>query len=74
MLHLMVLNLMPILPLDGGRIVVSLLPHALAMITRDSSRTVSWWSFCCLTTGYSRQPHGTLHQWRLSLVEALIGV
>ncbi len=28
---LMVLNLLPILPLDGGRIVVSLLPHRLAM-------------------------------------------
>ena len=28
---LMVLNLLPILPLDGGRIAVSLLPHRLAM-------------------------------------------
>ena len=27
---LMVLNLIPILPLDGGRIAVSLLPHRLA--------------------------------------------
>ena len=27
---LMVLNLLPILPLDGGRIAVSLLPHSLA--------------------------------------------
>ena len=27
---LMVLNLMPIPPLDGGRIMVSVLPHALA--------------------------------------------
>jgi Zn-dependent protease len=30
-LVLMVLNLLPILPLDGGRIAVSLLPHRLAM-------------------------------------------
>ena len=28
---LMVLNLLPILPLDGGRIAVSLLPHRLAI-------------------------------------------
>ena len=30
-LMLMALNLLPILPLDGGRIAVSLLPHSLAM-------------------------------------------
>lgn len=30
-LVLMVLNLLPLLPLDGGRIAVSLLPHALAV-------------------------------------------
>jgi Zn-dependent protease len=29
-LMLMALNLLPILPLDGGRIAVSLLPHSLA--------------------------------------------
>ena len=28
---LMALNLLPILPLDGGRIAVSLLPHSMAM-------------------------------------------
>ena len=30
-LMLMALNLLPILPLDGGRIAVSLLPHSMAM-------------------------------------------
>jgi Zn-dependent protease len=30
-LVLMVLNKLPLLPLDGGRIAVSLLPHALAV-------------------------------------------
>jgi Zn-dependent protease len=30
-LMLMALNLLPILPLDGGRIAVSLLPHSLAV-------------------------------------------
>ena len=30
-LMLMALNLLPILPLDGGRIAVSLLPHSMAI-------------------------------------------
>ena len=33
-LMLMALNLLPILPLDGGRIAVSLLPHSMAMTLR----------------------------------------
>ena len=41
-LMLMALNLLPILPLDGGRIAVSLLPHSLAAsYSRSSSRTAS---------------------------------
>jgi Zn-dependent protease len=35
---LMVLNLLPILPLDGGRIAVSLLPHSLALPYSRSER------------------------------------
>ena len=73
-LSLMVLNLLPILPLDGGRIAVSLLPHSLAV---PFSRTEPFGFFiviALLVTGLLNTLMWPLMGVALALVEALTGV
>jgi Zn-dependent protease len=73
-LSLMVLNLLPILPLDGGRIAVSLLPHSLAV---PFSRTEPFGFFiviALLVTGFLGTLMWPLMGIALALVESLTGV
>jgi Zn-dependent protease len=73
-LSLMVLNLLPILPLDGGRIAVSLLPHSLAV---PFSRTEPFGFFiviALLVTGFLSTLMWPLMSLALALVESLTGV
>jgi Zn-dependent protease len=73
-LSLMVLNLLPILPLDGGRIAVSLLPHSLAV---PFSRTEPFGFFiviALLATGFLSTLMWPLMSLALALVESLTGV
>jgi Zn-dependent protease len=73
-LSLMVLNLLPILPLDGGRIAVSLLPHSLAI---PFSRTEPFGFFiviALLVTGLLNTVMWPLMGVALAVVESLTGV
>ncbi len=71
---LMVLNLLPILPLDGGRIAVSLLPRSLALPYARTERFGFFVVIALLATGVlgtmMRPPMNAV----FALVEALSGV
>jgi Zn-dependent protease len=71
---LMVLNLLPILPLDGGRIAVSLLPMTLA---RTYSQTEQYGMFIViglLATGILSKIMGPLMEIVLTLTSKLFGI
>jgi Zn-dependent protease len=71
----MVLNLLPILPLDGGRIAVSLLPHSLAIpYSNGPSGSGSSSSSSLLFTGALERRAGPLVDVVATLIEAVTGV
>jgi Zn-dependent protease len=71
---LMVLNLLPILPLDGGRIAVSLLPHSLAVPYARTERYGFFIVLALLMTGFLGTAMRPLINAATFLVEALTGV
>ena len=71
---LMVLNLLPILPLDGGRIAVSLLPHSLAVPYARTERFGFVIVIALLMTGVLGVAMRPLINAATSLVEALTGI
>lgn len=71
---LMVLNLLPILPLDGGRIAVSLLPHSLAMPFARTERFGFFIVIALLVTGVLGVAMRPLIRVVTSLIQALTGV
>ena len=71
---LMVLNLLPILPLDGGRIAVSLLPHSLALPFARTERFGFFIVIALLATGYLAVAMRPLVNAVTTLVEVLTGV
>jgi Zn-dependent protease len=73
-LSLMVLNLLPILPLDGGRIAVSLLPHSLAIPYARTERFGFFIVIALLVTGLLGTLMWPLMSIALALVETLTGV
>jgi Zn-dependent protease len=70
---LMVLNLLPILPLDGGRIAVSLLPHRLAMSYARLEQYGFMLIIVLLATGVLNQLMGPFVRFFLSLFGAIAG-
>jgi Zn-dependent protease len=71
---LMVLNLLPILPLDGGRIAVSLLPHSLAVPFARTERFGFFIVIALIATGVLGVVMGPLGSVVTALLEALTGV
>jgi len=71
---LMVLNLLPILPLDGGRIAVSLLPHSLAVPFARSERFGFFIVIALIATGVLGVVMSPLSSVVTALLEALTGV
>ena len=71
---LMVLNLLPILPLDGGRIAVSLLPHSLAVPFARTERFGFFIVIALLATGVLGVAMRPLVNAVTTLVELLTGV
>jgi len=71
---LMVLNLLPILPLDGGRIAVSLLPHSLAVPFARSERFGFFIVIALIATGVLGVVMSPLGSVVTALLEALTGV
>jgi len=71
---LMVLNLLPILPLDGGRIAVSLLPHSVALPYSRTERYGLFIVIALLATGILGTAMRPLMNGAISVVEALTGV
>ena len=71
---LMVLNLLPILPLDGGRIAVSLLPHSLAVPYARTELFGFVIVIALLMTGVLGVAMRPLINAATSLVEALTGI
>ena len=71
---LMVLNLLPILPLDGGRIAVSLLPHSLAVPFARTERFGLYIVLALLLTGIISVVMHPLVNVVLALIEAVTGV
>jgi Zn-dependent protease len=71
---LMVLNLLPILPLDGGRIAVSLLPQAIAIPYARTERFGFAIIIVLLATGALNIAMRPLINIATALVEALTGV
>jgi Zn-dependent protease len=71
---LMVLNLLPILPLDGGRIAVSLLPRSLAVAYARTERYGFFVVLALLMTGFLGTAMRPLINVATALVEALTGV
>lgn len=71
---LMVLNLLPILPLDGGRIAVSLLPHSLAVPYARTERFGLFIVVALLFTGALSVVAGPLVDVVTTLIEAVTGV
>jgi len=71
---LMVLNLLPILPLDGGRIAVSLLPHSLAVPYARSERFGFFIVIALIATGVLGVVMSPLGSVVTALLEALTGV
>ncbi|MFO1284281.1 MAG: site-2 protease family protein [Burkholderiales bacterium] len=73
-LSLMVLNLLPILPLDGGRIAVSLLPRSLAVPYSNTERFGFVIVIVLIVTGTLGFVLGPLYRLALGAVSALTGV
>lgn len=71
---LMVLNLLPILPLDGGRIAVSLLPHSLAVPFARTERFGFFIVIALLASGVLGVAMRPLVNGATTLVELLTGV
>jgi Zn-dependent protease len=71
---LMVLNLLPILPLDGGRIAVSLLPHSLAIPYARTERYGFFIVIGLLVTGVLGVLVGPLAGAATAMIEAVTGV
>lgn len=71
---LMVLNLLPILPLDGGRIAVSLLPHSLAVPFARTERFGFVVVILLLFTGVLGIVMGPLVNLAATLIELIAGV
>jgi Zn-dependent protease len=71
---LMVLNLLPILPLDGGRIAVSLLPPRAAASFAQTERYGFFIVIALLATGVLGWLLGPLADAVTSLIEAVTGV
>jgi len=71
---LMVLNLLPILPLDGGRIAVSLLPHSVALPYSRTERYGLFIVIALLATGILGTAMRPLMNGVIAIVEALTGV
>jgi Zn-dependent protease len=71
---LMVLNLLPILPLDGGRIAVSLLPHSVAVPFARTERFGFVIVIALIVTGVLGIVIGPLGSVVTSLLEAITGV
>ena len=71
---LMVLNLLPILPLDGGRIAVSLLPHSLAVPFAQTERYGFFIVVALLATGVLGVVVGPLARAVTALLEAVTGI
>jgi Zn-dependent protease len=70
----MVLNLLPILPLDGGRIAVSLLPHSLAVPFARTERFGFFIVIALIATGVLGVVMSSLGSVVTTLLEALTGV
>ena len=71
---LMVLNLLPILPLDGGRIAVSLLPHSLAVPFARTERFGFFIVIALLVSGVLSVAMRPLIRVVSLVIEALTGV
>ena len=71
---LMVLNLLPILPLDGGRIAVSLLPHPLAVSFARTERYGFFIVILLLVTGVLGIAMGPLVNAVTAFIELIAGV
>jgi Zn-dependent protease len=71
---LMVLNLLPILPLDGGRIAVSLLPHSLAVPFARTERYGFFVVIALLVTGVLGVVVGPIADGVTALIEVVTGV
>ncbi|MFO1309786.1 MAG: site-2 protease family protein [Burkholderiales bacterium] len=71
---LMVLNLLPILPLDGGRIALSLLPRRLAIPYSNTERFGFMLVILLLVTGALGVVLGPLYRLALAAVGAVTGV
>jgi Zn-dependent protease len=71
---LMVLNLLPILPLDGGRIAVSLLPHSLAVPYARTERYGFFIVITLLVTGALGIVASPLGNAVTALIETVTGV
>jgi Zn-dependent protease len=70
---LMVLNLIPIPPLDGGRIMVSILPHALAFRFAQIERFGFMLVIVLMATGMLNIVMGPLVRSALNLITAVFG-
>jgi Zn-dependent protease len=71
---LMVLNLLPILPLDGGRITLSLLPRSLAIPYSNTERFGFMLVIVLLVTGVLAVVMRPLFRFAMAAVETLTGV
>jgi Zn-dependent protease len=71
---LMVLNLLPILPLDGGRIAVSLLPHSLAVPFARTERFGFFIVIALLVSGLLGVVLGPPVRMVTSLIQAMTGI
>jgi len=71
---LMVLNLLPILPLDGGRIAVSLLPHSLAVPFARTERFGFFIVIALLVSGLLGVVLGPPVRIITSIIEAVTGI
>ena len=71
---LMVLNLLPILPLDGGRIALSLMPRSIAIPYSNTERFGFMLVIVLLVTGVLTVVMRPLFRLAIAAVEALTGV
>ena len=71
---LMVLNLLPILPLDGGRILLSLLPRSLAIPYSNTERYGFMLVIVLLVTGALGVAMRPLFRLAVAAIEAITGV
>jgi Zn-dependent protease len=73
-LMLMALNLLPILPLDGGRIAVSLLPHSLAVSYARLERYGFMIVILLLATGVLGTLISPLYSVILAILKLIVGI